>query len=108
MGLRIIFGQHKKDTHRRQKPYLQPIQRILAISINTKQRKLSRIRNAKVGGSIPLSGTNRFKHLAQSLRLGFLLCEAAQPAPLPSCTAVRFSKKSASSTAFQIRTIASE
>jgi hypothetical protein len=32
-----------------------------------------RIRNAKVGGSIPLSGTNRFKQKAQSLRLGFLL-----------------------------------
>jgi hypothetical protein len=32
-----------------------------------------RIRNAKVGGSIPLSGTSRFKQKAQSSRLGFLL-----------------------------------
>jgi hypothetical protein len=32
-----------------------------------------RIRNAKVGGSTPLAGTNENKHLAQPIRLGFVV-----------------------------------
>ncbi|CAG9219301.1 hypothetical protein PSP6_420011 [Paraburkholderia tropica] len=33
-------------------------------------RHARRIHNAKVGGSIPLSGTKKFKHLAQSSPTG--------------------------------------
>jgi hypothetical protein len=46
---------------------------VFATLINTQKHKKSRIENPRVGGSIPPLATIEFKHLSQTLKLGFFV-----------------------------------